>query len=38
LQGNGIFDKNRWEPTDEIITAIAEAIFSKLIYGTALRT
>ena len=25
------FDKNRWEPTDEIITAIAEAIFGKLI-------
>ena len=25
------FDKNRWEPTDEIVTAIAEAIFGKLI-------
>ena len=25
------FDKNRWEPADEIITAIAEAIFGKLI-------
>jgi hypothetical protein len=25
------FDKNRWEPTDEIIAAIAEAIFGKLI-------
>jgi transposase len=25
------FDKNRWEPTDEIATAIAEAIFGKLI-------
>ena len=23
------FDKNRWEPTDEIIAAIAEAIFGK---------
>ena len=26
------FDKNRWQPTDEIITAIAEAIFGKLIW------
>ncbi len=25
------FDKYRWEPTDEIVTAIAEAIFGKLI-------
>jgi len=25
------FDKNRWKPTDEIIAAIAEAIFGKLI-------
>ena len=25
------FDKNRWEPADEIIAAIAEAIFGKLI-------
>ena len=25
------FDKNRWEPTDEIVTAIAETIFGKLI-------
>jgi len=25
------FDKNRWQPTDEIITVIAEAIFGKLI-------
>jgi transposase len=25
------FDKNRWEPTAEIITTIAEAIFGKLI-------
>jgi hypothetical protein len=25
------FDKNRWEPTDEIIAAIGEAIFGKLI-------
>jgi len=25
------FDKNRWDPTDEIVTAIAEAIFGKLI-------
>ena len=25
------FDKNRWEPKDEIIAAIAEAIFGKLI-------
>jgi hypothetical protein len=25
------FDKNRWEPTDEIVTAIAEAIVGKLI-------
>jgi len=25
------FDKNRWEPTDEIVAAIAEAIFGKLI-------
>ncbi len=25
------FDKNRWKPTDEIIIAIAEAIFGKLI-------
>jgi transposase len=25
------FDKHRWDPTDEIITAIAEAIFGKLI-------
>jgi hypothetical protein len=25
------FDKNRWEPTDGIIAAIAEAIFGKLI-------
>ena len=25
------FDKHRWEPTDEIVTAIAEAIFGKLI-------
>ena len=23
------FDKHRWQPTDEIITAIAEAIFGK---------
>ena len=23
------FDKNRWEPTDEIVAAIAEAIFGK---------
>ena len=26
------FDKNRWEPTDEIVTAIAETIFGKLIW------
>ena len=25
------FDKNRWQPTDEIVTAIAEAIFGKLL-------
>ena len=25
------FDKNRWQPTDEIITVIAETIFGKLI-------
>jgi transposase len=25
------FDKHRWEPTDEIVAAIAEAIFGKLI-------
>jgi hypothetical protein len=25
------FDKNMWKPTDEIVTAIAEAIFGKLI-------
>jgi transposase len=25
------FDKYRWEPTDEIVAAIAEAIFGKLI-------
>ena len=25
------FDKNRWEPTDGIMAAIAEAIFGKLI-------
>ena len=25
------FDKNRWEPTDEIIVAIGEAIFGKFI-------
>jgi hypothetical protein len=25
------FDKHRWQPTDEITTAIAEAIFGKLI-------
>ena len=25
------FDKNRWEPTDEIVTAIAEAVFGKFI-------
>ena len=25
------FDKYRWDPTDEIVTAIAEAIFGKLI-------
>jgi hypothetical protein len=25
------FDKNRWQPTDEIVTTIAEAIFGKLI-------
>ncbi|MBT8363629.1 MAG: hypothetical protein KJP23_02920 [Deltaproteobacteria bacterium] len=25
------FDKNRWQPTDEIVTAIAEAIFGKFI-------
>jgi hypothetical protein len=25
------FDKNRWKPTDEIVAAIAEAIFGKLI-------
>ena len=25
------FDKNRWGPADEVITAIAEAIFGKLI-------
>ena len=25
------FDKHRWQPTDEIVTAIAEAIFGKLI-------
>jgi transposase len=25
------FDKHRWDPTDEIVTAIAEAIFGKLI-------
>ena len=31
LQGNGISIKNRWEPTDEIVTAIAETIFGKLI-------
>ena len=24
------FDKNRWEPTEEIIASIAEAIFGKL--------
>jgi len=23
------FDKNRWDPTEEIIAAIAEAIFGK---------
>jgi len=27
------FDKQRWEPTDEIVTAIAEAIFGKLNGG-----
>ena len=26
------FDKYRWEPTDEIVAAIAEAIFGKLIW------
>ena len=25
------FDNHRWEPTDQIVTAIAEAIFGKLI-------
>ena len=25
------FDKYRWDPTDEIVTALAEAIFGKLI-------
>ena len=25
------FNKHRWEPTDQIVTAIAEAIFGKLI-------
>jgi len=25
------FDKNRWQPTDEIITVIADTIFGKLI-------
>ena len=25
------FDKHSWDPTDEIVTAIAEAIFGKLI-------
>jgi transposase len=25
------FNKHRWEPTDEIVTVIAEAIFGKLI-------
>ena len=25
------FDKHRWQPTDEIVAAIAEAIFGKLI-------
>ena len=25
------FDKHRWKPTDQIVTAIAEAIFGKLI-------
>ena len=25
------FDKHRWEPTDQIVTAIAGAIFGKLI-------
>ena len=25
------FAKHRWQPTDEIVTAIAEAIFGKLI-------
>ena len=25
------FDKHRWQPTDVIVTAIAEAIFGKLI-------
>jgi hypothetical protein len=25
------FDKHRWQPTDQIVTAIAEAIFGKLI-------
>ena len=25
------FDKHRWEPTDQIVTAIAEATFGKLI-------
>lgn len=25
------FDKHRWDPTDEIIAAIAEAIFGKLV-------
>ena len=27
------FDKKRWDPTDEIVTVIAEAIFGKLIRG-----
>jgi len=26
------FDKHRWQPTDEIVTAIAAAIFGKLIW------
>ena len=25
------FDKHRWEPTDQTVTAMAEAIFSKII-------
>jgi nucleoside-diphosphate-sugar epimerase len=25
------FDKHRWEPTDQIVTVIAETIFGKLI-------